>query len=174
MHRTYFTVFTPEMWPTLIPPLASYCPLFFLITPFYLLGEPAFLARGANTHPLVSLVCYQLLTLCYFTHPNTPHRSGYKIYIDDIINISRPVWYNYHRTKKKKVNWKKGKWIPGGGGRGWNIERRWEPMCEYRNSGSLYEWSLNAFLSLEFYVICSTRANIPHKKVVYFGSDPFL
>ncbi len=43
MHRTYITVFTPEMWPMLIPPLASYCPLFLLITPFYLLGEPAFL-----------------------------------------------------------------------------------------------------------------------------------
>jgi hypothetical protein len=59
-----------------------------MLPSFYLLGEPAF-SRGANTHPLLSLVCYQVLTLCYFSHPNTPHRSGNNIYIDDINNISR-------------------------------------------------------------------------------------
>ncbi len=46
---------------------------------------------SANTHPLLSLVGYKLLTLCYFSDHNTPHRSSYNIYIDD--NISRPVWY---------------------------------------------------------------------------------
>jgi hypothetical protein len=60
-------------------------------TTFYLLGEPAFLACSVNTHPLLSLVCYQLFTLCCFTHPKAPHRSSYNIYIDDINNISRLV-----------------------------------------------------------------------------------
>jgi hypothetical protein len=43
----------------------------------YLLGEPAFLALGANTHPLLSLVCYQLFSPCCFTHPKAPQRSSY-------------------------------------------------------------------------------------------------
>ncbi len=29
------------------------------------------------------------------SHPDTPHRSSYNIYIDDINNISRPIWYMY-------------------------------------------------------------------------------
>jgi hypothetical protein len=44
---------------------------------FYLLGDPASFTRGANTHPLLSLVCYQLFSPCCFTHPKTPHRSSY-------------------------------------------------------------------------------------------------
>ncbi len=35
-----------------------------------------------------------LFTLCHFSHPNTPQRSSYNIYIDNINNISRPDWYN--------------------------------------------------------------------------------
>jgi hypothetical protein len=72
-------------------PLASYCLLFLLIPPFLLTWRTSFLARGANTHPLLSLVCYQLLTLSCITHPDTPYQSGYNIYIDDINNISRPI-----------------------------------------------------------------------------------
>jgi hypothetical protein len=59
---------------------------------FYLLGEPASLACGANTHPLLSLVWYQLFSPCCFTHPKAPHRSSYiRIYIDNINNISRLI-----------------------------------------------------------------------------------
>jgi hypothetical protein len=63
----------------------------FTYYPFLLTWRTSFLARGANTHPLSCLVCYQLLTLCCFTQPDTPHRSSYSIYIDDINNISHPV-----------------------------------------------------------------------------------
>ncbi len=80
-----------QPWPLLLITCSLY------LTPlFYLLGEPAFLARSLNTHLLLSLVCYQLFTLCCFTHPDTPRRSSYSIYIDDINNISRPVWYNMY------------------------------------------------------------------------------
>jgi hypothetical protein len=50
----------------LAPPFASHSPTpFTLANPsLYLLGEAAFLARGANTHPLLSLVCYQLFSRC--------------------------------------------------------------------------------------------------------------
>ncbi len=57
---------------------------------FLLPWRTSFLACDANTHPLLSLVCYQLSALCCFSHPNTPHRSSYNIYIDNINNISRP------------------------------------------------------------------------------------
>jgi hypothetical protein len=98
--HTYITAFTHGIQLMLTPPLAPYYPLFLLATPylcyplFLLTWRTSYLAHGANTHPLLSLVCYQLLTLCYFSHPNTPHRSSYNIYIDDINNISRPIWYN--------------------------------------------------------------------------------
>jgi hypothetical protein len=52
----------------------------FLCSPtplFYLLGDPASFARGANSHPLLPLVCYQLFSPCCFTHPKAPHRSSY-------------------------------------------------------------------------------------------------
>jgi hypothetical protein len=82
---------------TLTPPHASHCPLPLCmpipltLTLFYVHGKPASLARGANTHPLMSLVCYQLFTLCCFTHSKAPHRSSYSVYIDDINNVSCPV-----------------------------------------------------------------------------------
>ncbi len=61
----------------LLPVLALSCP-FYMIQPFfYLLGDPASFARGANTHPHLSLVCYQLFSPCCFTHPKAPHRSSY-------------------------------------------------------------------------------------------------
>jgi hypothetical protein len=50
----------------------------------------------------LSLVCYQLLTFCCFAHHDTPHGSSYNIYINDINNISRPVWYSNISTCK---NW---------------------------------------------------------------------
>jgi hypothetical protein len=64
----------------LLPALFTCHPLF-LLPAFFLTWRTSFLARGANTHPLLSLVCYQLFTLCYFSHPDTPHRSSYNIYM---------------------------------------------------------------------------------------------
>jgi hypothetical protein len=91
MHKTYITVFTPEMRPMLIPPLATHCLLFLLITPFYLLGEPAFMLVvriPIHSCPRFAINCSPLATSPTPTHP---HKSGYKIYIDDINNISRPL-----------------------------------------------------------------------------------
>ncbi len=45
--------------------------------PVYLLGDPYSFARGANIHPLLSLVSYQLFSPCFLTHPKAPHRSSY-------------------------------------------------------------------------------------------------
>ncbi len=79
----YYSIYTSNEIRTNQTP----CPL----SPTILLTwRTSFLARGANTHPLLSLVCYQLPTLCCFSHPSTSHRSSYTISIDDINNISRP------------------------------------------------------------------------------------
>jgi hypothetical protein len=82
---------------TFTPPLAFHCPIRSLfanplyVTHFLLTWKTSFLHRGANTHPLLFLVCYQLFNLRHFSHPNRPHRSSYNIYIDDINNISHPI-----------------------------------------------------------------------------------
>ncbi len=55
-----------------------------LLPAFLLTWRTSFLA-----HPLLPLVCYQLPTLCCFSHPNTLHRSSYNIYTD-INNIRCP------------------------------------------------------------------------------------
>ncbi len=149
MQRTYITVFTPEMWPMLIPPLASYCPLFLLITPFYLLGEPAFLACGANSHPLLSLVCYQLLTFCYFTHPDTPHTSGYNIYIDDINNISRPVWYTSVKLSGCKGGYMCETWIVGTNTRYWVGQNKQERNM-WKGTGKRFSLTKNEAMTNVF------------------------
>ncbi len=54
---------------------------------FYLLGDPSFGDRGANIHPLSSLVSDQLPTPCFLTLPNPPRRHPWfmlHVYIDDI------------------------------------------------------------------------------------------
>jgi hypothetical protein len=61
--------------------------------PVYLLGDPSSFARGANTHPLSSLVSYQLFSPCCLTHPGSTPQIKLHIYIDNINNISCPVWY---------------------------------------------------------------------------------
>ncbi len=40
-----------------------------MLPTFLLTRWTSYLARGTNTHPLLSLVCYQLFTLCHFSHP---------------------------------------------------------------------------------------------------------
>ncbi len=53
---------------------------------FYSLGDPSSFARGANTHPLLSLVSYQLFSLAVSP---TPRHLTLHIYIYNINNISR-------------------------------------------------------------------------------------
>jgi hypothetical protein len=50
-------------------PLHIYCP-------FYLLGDPFSCDRGANIHPLSSLVSSQLFTPCCLTHPEDTQGSS--------------------------------------------------------------------------------------------------
>jgi hypothetical protein len=81
------------------PPFASF------VSPVYLLGDPSSFARGANVHPLLSLVSYQLFSPCCLTHPEGTPQIKLHIYIDDINNISRPVWYTYHPTSSPLQMW---------------------------------------------------------------------
>jgi hypothetical protein len=79
-------------WPTPCPPLCFIQSLLYNPPSCLLTWRSLFFALGANTHPLLSLVGYQLFSPCCLTHPKgTPHIMLH-IYIDDI-NISRPVWY---------------------------------------------------------------------------------
>ncbi len=70
-------------------PLLIYPILFLYVsTPlFYLLGDPSFGDRGANVHPLSSLVSDQLLTPCFLTLPNPSRQYPWfmlNVYRDDI------------------------------------------------------------------------------------------
>ncbi len=94
----YYSIYTHDIAhvnPTPCSPLPAlfYLPSSLYVTHFLHTWRTSYLACDSNTHPLLSLVCYQLFTLCHFSHPNIPHRSSYNIYIDDINNISCPVWY---------------------------------------------------------------------------------
>ncbi len=68
-------------------------PACFIQFPFYLLGDPSSFACGANIHPVSSLVSYQLFSPCCLTHPEGTPQIKLHIYIDNINNISRPIWY---------------------------------------------------------------------------------
>jgi hypothetical protein len=50
----------------------------------YLLEDPSSYERGANIHPLSSLVSYQLSSPCCLTHPKDNPQIKLHIYIDDI------------------------------------------------------------------------------------------
>ncbi len=71
--------------------------------PVNLLGDLSSCARGANIHPPSSLVSYQLFPPCCLTHPKDTSQIKLHIYIDDINNISHPVWYSeyLHHCKRK-------------------------------------------------------------------------
>jgi hypothetical protein len=75
----------------LSPLLLHSIPLTQTSRPVYLLGDPSSFARGANTHPLLSLVGYQLFSPCCLAHPKGTLQIKLHIYIDEINNISRPV-----------------------------------------------------------------------------------
>ncbi len=76
------------------------CPCFYLwFIPFpfarisrslYLLGDPSSCARGANIHPLLSLVSYQLFPPCYLTRPKVTPQIKLHIYIDVITTSAAP------------------------------------------------------------------------------------
>jgi hypothetical protein len=76
LNRYMYTFDDSLLTRPLLLSLTSACPFLHNSTPLYLLGDPASSARGAYTHPLLSLVCYQLLSPCCFTHPKAPHRSS--------------------------------------------------------------------------------------------------
>ncbi len=81
--------------PSLGSPLLHSIPLFAsFVSPVYVLGDPFSFARGANIYPLSSLVSYQLFSPCCLTHPEGTPQIKLHIYIEDINNISPPVWYN--------------------------------------------------------------------------------
>jgi hypothetical protein len=95
------------------PSLVSH--LLYPIPPFYLLGDPSSFARGANIHPLTSLVSYQLSSPCCLTHPEGSPQIKLHIYIEDINNISRPVrqvffkpvpvWMSNRVSTEKEEKW---------------------------------------------------------------------
>jgi hypothetical protein len=77
--------------PSLCFPLPIIPFLLILANPsFYLLGELAFLACGANTHPLVPGLLSTVLPLLLYPPQGTP-QINLRIYRDDINNISRLV-----------------------------------------------------------------------------------
>ncbi len=82
MTHTCTDICTWQPWflanpPPCFPVSLQLAPFIWFNPSFYLLGDPASFAHGANTHPLLSLVCYQLFSPCCFTHPKAPHRSSY-------------------------------------------------------------------------------------------------
>ncbi len=75
------------------PPLLYSIPLFApFVFPVYLLGDSSSFAHGANIYPLSSLVSYQLFSPCCLTHLEGTPQINLHIYIDDINNISHPVF----------------------------------------------------------------------------------
>ncbi len=74
-----------------LPPLAFSIPLSpSFVFPVTYLGDPSSFARGANIHPLSSLVSYQLFSPYYLTHPEGTPQITLHIYIDDINNMAVP------------------------------------------------------------------------------------
>ncbi len=73
-------------WDPLLPSLIYFIPP--CCSPlFYLLVDPSFGDRGANVHPLSSLVSDQLFTPCFLTLPNPSRRHPWfmlHVYRDDI------------------------------------------------------------------------------------------
>ncbi len=77
MHRyTSIQQFFSQPSP-LLPILALILPLLYILAPlFTYLENQLLLLVMQNTRTLLSLVCYQLLSPCCFTHPKAPHRSS--------------------------------------------------------------------------------------------------
>jgi hypothetical protein len=69
-----------------------------MISPWFITYLESFFARGANTHSLPSLVCWQLPHLLLVYPSYTPYISSYNIYIDDINNTSCPRWAHWYTS----------------------------------------------------------------------------
>jgi hypothetical protein len=103
------------------PPFAS---LFAYFSPpcmnqpslFYLLGDPPFGDRGANIHPLSSLVSDQLFTPCFLTLPRDTPRFMLHVYIDDITTSATLLMQlnsmEFLGIAKRKVSWNSTYGIP--------------------------------------------------------------
>ncbi len=76
----------------LLPSLAFPFPFAWVNRPLYLLGDPSSYDRGANIHPLSSLVNYQLSFPCCLNHPEDTPWIKLHVYIDD---ITTSVWYSF-------------------------------------------------------------------------------
>jgi hypothetical protein len=82
---------------------------------YYLLGDPSFGDRGANIHPLSSLVSDQLFTPCFLTLPNPSRRHPrfmLHVYRDDIrtsatlsdtISAAEPAEWRISTTESGKA-----------------------------------------------------------------------
>ncbi len=100
LHRSYITAFIHGIWLVLTQPLAPYCLLFFLATPyfcyplFYLLGEPAFLLMVwilIHSCPWFAINCSPFAFSPTLTHPI------YQVTIFTLMTWTTsavPVWYN--------------------------------------------------------------------------------
>jgi hypothetical protein len=83
--RKHFHNTAPLADPPFCFPLCPFLTLSMNQSPlFYLLGDPSFGDRGANIHPLTSLVNDQLFTPCFLTLPGDTPRFMLHVYIDDI------------------------------------------------------------------------------------------
>jgi hypothetical protein len=89
-----------------IPPLSER-----INPPFYLLANPFFVDRGANVHPLSSLVSDQLLTPCSLTlpHPSRQHpKFMLHVYRDNIttsVTLSDTIRLStFFNIKRKNVD----------------------------------------------------------------------
>jgi hypothetical protein len=87
--------------PPFASPFVHFQPFVQVSHPFYLHGDPSFYDRGANIHPLSSLVSDQLFTLCFLTPPRDTPRFMLHVNRDDISNI---VWYMYNMTDCRGSN----------------------------------------------------------------------
>jgi hypothetical protein len=98
VHMQIHVVTFPFGQPISCPPFASFSSPYTACPPVYLLGDSSSFARGANTHPLLSLVGFQLFSPCGLTHPKGTPQIKLHIYIDHINQIGRPVWYTNDST----------------------------------------------------------------------------
>ncbi len=102
MYSDVFLV-NPPLLPSLIYPI----PLCTINHPLYLLGDPSSYARGANIHPISSLVSYRLFSPCCLTRFEDTPQIKLHIYIDDITTSAAPSDTFPHLTLAD-FHWRRG------------------------------------------------------------------
>jgi hypothetical protein len=85
-----FTVMLFWLTRPLLLSLIYPAPLAYSNPSLYLLGDPSSYARGANIHPLSSLVSYQLFSPCCLTRPEDTPQIKLHTYIYDITTLAFP------------------------------------------------------------------------------------